>query len=239
MKTHLLPLLALALSAGGCAGIPLAEMRLPPALAEAPRQTLPIEGIGGGNSGRFYVGGWQGSFTRSEERLALFDSLVTNRAGAGFVIEGPGISWTIEAACRMREEVIAIDVISFTPAPMAYACEFSADGRPFPARFELQEVRTGLADDLSRRQRRGEIALGGEVVQIRSVHRIEGSPFEVASPIGYVFEQQGRTVGAVELNGRPRLILAGSVNEGLSRTLTIAALALALLRDPANSALGD
>jgi hypothetical protein len=229
----------LALLASACSGIPAAEMRLPPSLAEAPRQTLPIEGIGGGNRGRFYVGRWQGSFTRSEERLAIFDALVTNRGHADFVIEGPGISWTIEADCRMRERVIEVDVVSFTPAPMAYACRFTAAGEAFPARFELQEVRTGIADDLSRRQRMGEIALGGEVVQIRSVHKLEGSPFELASPIGYVFEQQGRSVGAVELNGQPRLILADPANEGLSRTLTIAALALALLRDPANSPLGD
>lgn len=229
----------LALIASACSGIPAAEMRLPPALAEAPSTVLPIEGVGGGNKGRFYVGDWQGSFTRSEERLAVFDALVTNRAGAGFAIEGPGISWTIEAACRMREKVIEVDIVSFTPSPMAYRCDFSADGRAFPARFELQEVKTGLADELSRRQRMGEIALGGEVVQIRSVHRIEGSPFDLASPIGYVFEQRGRAVGAVELNGQPRLILADRANEGLSRTLTIAAMALALLRDPANSQLGD
>ena len=144
-----------------------------------------------------------------------------------------------EATARMREKVIAMEPVSFPPSPMAYACEFSADGRAFPARFELQEVKTGLADELSRRQRMGEIALGGEVVQIRSVHTIEGSPFEMASPIGYVFEQKGRAVGAVELNGQPRLILADPANEGLARTLTIAAMALALLRDPANSPLGD
>ncbi len=237
MTIRMIPLIALL--AAGCAGLPAAEMRLPPALAEAPRQMLPIEGIGGGNRGRFYVGGWQGSFTRSEERLALFDAFVTNRAGAGFAIEGPGISWTIEADCRMREREITFDIVSFTPQPMAYACDFTADGARVPARFELQEVRTGFADALRRRQRMGEIALGGEVVQIRSVHRIEGSPFELASPIGYVFEQRGRAVGAVELNGQPRLILADPGNEGLARTLTVAALAVALLRDPANSALGE
>lgn len=233
----IVPIIA-ALLAAGCAGIAPAEMRLPPALA-AQGKVLSFEGIGGGNRGRFYVGGWQGSFTRSEERLALFDAFVTNRGHADFVIEGPGISWTIEADCRMRERLIELEPLSFTPAPMAYACRFTADGQPFPARFELQEARSGLADALSRRQRQGEIALGGEVVQIRSVHRVEGSPLELASPIGYVFEQQGRTVGAVELNGKPRLILADGADEGLSRTVTIAALALALLRDPANSPLGE
>lgn len=218
--------------------LPPAKMRLPAELAEG-GETLAVRGIGGGNTGRFTVGEWQGDFKRSEERLAIFDAFVTNRAGAGFVIAGPGISETIEADCRMRERLIEIDVLSFNPGRMAYACQFTAAGRAFPARFELQEARTGLADALSRRQRRGEIALGGEVVQIRSVHKLEGSPFAMASPIGYLFEQDGRPVGAVELNGRPRLILADPANEGLSRTLTIAAMALALLRDPADSPLGD
>ncbi len=230
--TKLVPILA-ALLVAGCSGLPAAEMRLPPALA-GQGKVLPFEGIGGGNCGRFYVGPWQGSFTRSEERLAVFDAFVTNSAAAGFVMEGPGISWTIDADCRMRERVLELAPVSLTPAPMAYACRFTADGRAFPARLELQEVREGFADALSRRQRIGEIALGGEVVQIRSVHRVKGSPFELASPIGYVFEQRGRMVGAVELNGRPRLILAEGMDEGLSRTLTIAALALALLRDPAD-----
>lgn len=239
MAMQRLALIAAALTATACNALPPAEMRLPPGLATQ-GETLRVEGIGGGNRGSFRVGGWQGSFTRSEERLALFDSLVTNRASAGFVIAGPGISDTIEADCRMRERVVELDVIVFTPQRMAYACRFTAGGgRAFPARFELQEARTGFADALSRRQRRGEIALGGEVVQIRSVHKLEGSPFEMASPIGYVFEQQGRAVGAVELNGKPRLILSDPANQGLSRTLTVAAMALALLRDPADSMLGD
>ncbi|MFM7348256.1 MAG: hypothetical protein ACKO01_02065 [Erythrobacter sp.] len=226
------------LAATAANALPAAQMRLPADLAEN-AAVLMVEGIGGGNKGRFTVGDWRGDFRRSEERLAIFDAFVTNRAGARFVIAGPGISQTIEADCQMRERLIAIDVLSFTPQRMAYACDFTAGGRVFPARFELQEARTGLADALSRRQRRGEIALGGEVVQIRSVHKLKGSPFQMASPIGYVFEQDGRPVGAVELNGKPRLILADPANESLSRTLTIAAMSLALLRDPADSALGD
>ena len=233
-----LTIFAAALLAAACSGIPAAQMRLPPALAQQ-SEVLPVEGIGGGNKGRFYVGAWQGSFTRSEERLALFDAFVTNSARAGFIMEGPGISETIEADCRMRERVVEISVVSFAPQRMAYACQFTAAGRAFPASFELREARTGFADDLSRRQRIGEIALGGEVVQIRSVHKIEGSPFEMASPIGYVFEQAGRPVGAVELNGQARLILADPANAGLARTITVAAMALALFRDPANSALGN
>lgn len=231
-------LFAAALLASGCSGLPPAQMNLPPALAQqgAP---LAIEGVGGGNTGRFYVGPWQGSFTRTQERLAFFDSVITNRGHTGFVIEGPGISWTLEAECRMHERVLEFGVVAFTPKPVSYACDFTAEGRGIPARFELQEVQEGLADALSRRQRRGEIALGGEVVQIASVHKLKGSPFELASPIGYVFEQGGKPVGAVEINGAPRLFIADPANRNLGRTLTVAAMALALFRDPANSPLSD
>ena len=139
----------------------------------------------------------------------------------------------------MRERVLDLGIMEFTPGPMSYRCEFTADGRAIPARFELQEVRSGIGGALSREERRGEIALGGEIVQIRSVHRLEGSPIEMASPIGYVFEQDGRPVGAVELNGSPVIYLADAADEGLARTIVVGAMALAVFRDPANSALEE
>lgn len=230
--------LAACILAAGCAAFPPAEMRLPPALA-AQSAPLPVEGIGGGTTGRFRVDAWQGTFERSEERLAVFETFVTNRGHADFIIAGPGISSTIEARCRMRERIIDLDILEFTPQPMAYGCDFSAEGRAFPARLELQEVRSGLAGALSRRERRGEIALGGETVQIQSVHKLAGSPIEMATPIGYVFTQGGNPVGAIELNGTPRLFVADRTDQNLARTLVIGAIALAVFWDPANSMLGD
>lgn len=235
---RILSLFAASMMATACAALPPAEMRLPPALAE---QAAPIavEGIGGRTKGRFYAGAWQGSYERSEERLALFDTVIRNSGHSGFVIEGPGISWTIEARCRMREKVLDFGLVEFTPKPMSYGCAFTANGNDIPARFELQEVRSGLGGALSRRERRGEIALGGEIVQIRSVHKLAGTALDIATPIGYVFEQQGRPVGAVELNGTPRLFIADRAGESLSRTIAIGAIALAIFWDPANSTLGD
>ncbi|WP_339825070.1 hypothetical protein [uncultured Parasphingorhabdus sp.] len=229
--------LALPLFATACGTISPVEMRLPQSLANQSAR-LPVEGIGGRMSGRFRTGDYVGVYERSEERLALFDTFIKNSDHSNFVIEGPGISATIEAECLIGERVLDFDIFEFTPKRMSYRCEFTADGRAIPARFELQEVRSGLGGLLNRRERVGEIALGGETVQIRSVHKLVGSPLEMAKPIGYVLEQNGRPVGAVELNGSPVIYIADLTDEGLSRTITIGAVALAIFWDPANSALG-
>ena len=138
----------------------------------------------------------------------------------------------LEARCRMRERSIDTGLVEVVTKPRAYGCDFTAEGRPFPAYFELQEWQSDMFKPY---ERRGEIALGGEVVQIRSLHRIQGSRLPTMAPIGYLFEQDGRPVGAVELNGKPALIVPTGTDPGLARTLTIAALALGVLYDPANS----
>lgn len=231
-------LIPLSLSAAACSLVQPAEMRLAPELA-AQSTPISIKGIGGWTHGRFHAGEFEGGYERSEERLSFFDTAIRNSGHSEFVIEGPGIGSTIEANCRMRERILDFGFVEFTPKRMSYRCDFTADGRDIPARFELQEVRTGLGGMLNRRERRGEIALGGETVQIRSVHSLAGSPIEMANPIGYVFEQEGRPVGAVETNETSRIFVGDRNDVGLRRTITIGAIALAIFWDPANSALGD
>jgi hypothetical protein len=216
-----------ALAVSACAP---AQMRLPDTFAASTRTEF--VGFSGWNRGEFTAGAYAGDYERSADRLSFFDTLRSNTARAEFTIAGPEIGSTIEARCRMRERSIDTGLVEVIYQPMAYGCDFTADGHVFPARFELQEVHS---DALKPYQRRGEIALGGEIVQIRSVHAIEGTSLPTLAPIGYVFEQDGRPVGAVELNGKPVLILPAGTAPGLARTLTIAALALGVLWDPANS----
>jgi hypothetical protein len=113
---------------------------------------------------------------------------------------------------------------------MAYRCEFRAGDRPLAASLELQEV---TSKAVNRYERRGRAALAGETVDIRSVHHIAGTSMPTSTPIGYVFEQNGRPVGAVELNGSPALIVEPGASPELRRTLTLAALALGVFWDPA------
>ena len=235
------PILACALAAGllaACESLPPARMALPSALQAGNAMTLPVDGIGGARTGRFRAGAYSGDFRRSEERLAFFDPLFEMRdGGASFTLAGPEIEGAIKADCRMQKRTLTIGVASFQTKPMAYACAFSQEGRPMPARFEVQEVHEGLGGALMREERRGEIALDDTRLQIRSVHTIAGSPFELASPIGYVFEQDGRPLGAVEVNGAPVISLAPGADAEAQRAIVIGAMALGLFWDPANSAL--
>lgn len=222
---------------GACSAFPSAQMHLPPALASS--QSEPISGIDGWTHGHFEVAGHTGHYQRSETRLILFNLFDRRSAHARFTVIGPLTGETIEADCRMRERALTFESISLTTKPMAYHCEFLSDGRPLPARFELQESVNNLAAALARYERRGEIAFGGDIVKIQSVHRLRGSPFTTEAPIGYRFEQAGRAVAAVELNGKPRLFLSEDIEPSLQQTVIIAALAVSLLWDPASSNLGE
>lgn len=226
---------ALALSA--CSTFPSAQMQLPHTLAG--QSAEPVSGITGWTHGRFQTAGYFGGYERSERRLTFFDVFDRRAGHVNFTISGPEISEVIDARCRMRERALNLGSASFTTKPMAYRCEFLSDGWPFPARFELQESVGNVAAALTRYERRGEIALGGEILGFRSVHAVQGSPMTTETPIGYVFLHRGEPVGAIELNGSPRLFSRPSLDPGVKRTMVIAGMALALLWDPADSHLGE
>lgn len=229
--------LAAGLALAGCAIAP-ARIWLPAPLLEEP--VFAFEGMGSGQQGRFRAGEYAASFTRSDTRLSLFDGLDERRGGrTGFSLEGPGIAGTLEGDCAVAQRTITIAFVSFEPEPMAYVCRFRNRGRPLAARFEVQEARTGLADRLMRRSRRGEIAFGRARLTIASVHQIEGSPIETATPIGYLFEEDGVPAGAITLNGRPSVRFARGSDADTRAAVMIAATALGVLWDPADSALGE
>lgn len=230
---------SLAALCGACASLPAAQMALPATLSRSVN-AYTIEGIGGGERGEFRVGPYSGSFRRSETRLAFFDPLIERRNGSTrFSVSGGEFEGAIEASCSMRERALTLSVISVPTRPMAYWCEFTHQGRPIPARFELQEVQEGLGSALNQRRRAGEIAFDHEVLRIRSTHALQGSPIQMASPIGYVFEQNGAVIAAVEVNGAPVLMLADGANPAQRRAALMGALALGLFWDPANSSLGE
>lgn len=215
-----------ALALAGCAS---AQMRLPDNLAAASRTEF--EGIGGWMSGRYTAGPWSGRYERSAVQLSYLDPLKENRGHSEFTLAAAG-TVPLEGRCRMRENSLDFGLLEVTTRPMAYWCEFRAEGRPLPAFLELQETTDG---PINRYERRGRIELDGERVEIRSVHHLAGTRMPTSTPIGYVFEQRGRPVGAVELNGRPALVVEPGASPELQRTLTLAALALGVFWDPANT----
>lgn len=222
------------LFAAGCASLQPARMALPPNL-QTGSERIPVTGVGGSQRGSFAAGAFSGEFSRSATRLAFFDTLYERYdSSVAFSLRGPDINGDISAECRMQERVLTLGVVSFSPKPMAYSCAFAHEGRPLPARLEIQEAHEGGA----RPVRRGEIGLDRVVLQIRSVHGVEGSPLQLASPIGYIFERDGVAVGAVEVNGAPVVVYAPETDAAERRAVLTGALALGLFWDPANAQLG-
>lgn len=218
-----------ALSLSACAGISAAQMARPAALQSA--ASIPIYGIGGGETGDFAAGQYNGSFSRSATKLSFFELYNMRDGGAKFSLRGPEFTSGIEANCVMKERTVTIDIVEFKPAPMAYGCDFRADGQRVAAMFEVQESAPGLSN---RQERRGEMMIDGAVLDIRSVHDIAGAILPVSAPIGYVFERNGVAIGGVEINGDPVVFEAAGAGAADRKAILLAAVALSVFWDPAN-----
>ncbi len=218
-----------ALSLAACAAIRPAEMARPAGLQAA--ASTPIFGIGGGERGQFTIGQNNGAFSRSATRLSFFEVYNLRDGGAAFSVSGPDFAAAVEAACTMRERSVTLDIVAFSPAPMAYRCDFRTAGQGMAARLEVQEAAPGLT---GRQERRGEVIVGDAVLAIRSVHDLAGAVLPVSAPIGYVFERNGVAVGGVEINGEPVMFEAPGVTSADRRAILLAAIALSVFWDPAN-----
>lgn len=221
---HALPALFCLCALTAC--VTAAKMVVPAELA-ARSDRVEVAGLGAGTQGRTSVLGQSLEFTRSASRLSLFDDLqVSDRGRVDFSLTPPGQT-PQSARCRMRQRSITLGVVNFDAKPFAFECELSG------AALSVQEARGGVRT--LKAERRGELRFDGRSVALRSVHEVQGGALPLAAPIGYVFEEGGRAVGAVEINGtRPVLLLPGG-DAALRQRLLQASLALALLWDPAGA----
>jgi hypothetical protein len=218
----------------GCGAIQPARMALPdPVRAVEP---VAVEGMGAGQRGQFRVGPYRGEFARSATRLELFgDVAVFDRGRTTYTVHGI-TGEPLFARCTVRQTTMTVGIVGFEPKPLAYECDFGEHGKGVGVRFTLQEGRDAGVPKTLLAERRGRIDFHGTTLTLRSVHAVEGSPLPLATPIGYVFEQDGRAVGAVELNGlAPRLWLPAG-DDDTRRAAVAAAIALAIFWDPANRA---
>lgn len=230
------------LSAGTAVALETARMALPAELSVR-AERFEAHGFGGYNRGRYRLGALGGDFTRIESRWAIFDPLYArSRAKSSYTLEGPGFESPVSAECEMKEANVTIGVVTFDPEKMTYQCTFERRGLPLAAHFVLGETKpdTVKARMLARAERRGELVVDGVHVGLASVHRYEGSRFTSQAPVGYVLEVDGRAVGAVELTDvNPVVIIASELELATRNATLMASLAVAVLRDPENSALAD
>jgi hypothetical protein len=220
MTRHSWTMLAAALLATGCAGgPPPARMLLPEPLAARPAETL--DGLGGRREGQFAIGTLGGRFERSATNLSLFERLEFDRAAARYE------AGDVRTQCRARQTAGSLGILAGALRPYTLECRF--DGG-------FSGLLTLAADDATLAapaRRSGRLAAAGTTLALRSVHGVAGSPLALDAPIGYLVEHEGRAVGAVELNGGAPRVWRPAAGEPLRDAVTHAAIALALVWDPA------
>lgn len=216
------------LATSGCASITAAQMELPEALAAV--APAPMKGVKPARRGEFELMGLQGRFERSADRLSLFDAaLEFDRMGLSYSLTVP-VDQALQASCRGRRTGAAVGVVAATPRPLEVQCDYRG---AFTARFTVTETAAAAG---TRVQRQGRMESAGAVLEVTSVHRVQGSPLPLAAPIGYTFTSNGRPVGAVEANGpatRVWITPAAQADPALRQAVQQVALSLALLWDPA------
>lgn len=219
-----------------------ARMALPEGFAER-TERLVAEGFGGLNRGDYELGPYRGEFTRIESRWAVLDPLYAqNRGRSSFTLAGPGFDEPVAASCEMRRGAVTVGVITFDPQKLTYECEFTRGGAPFDASLVLGEPKPENFRErvLALADRRGEARVGAVTLALRSVHDYAGTRLEAPLPVGYLLEVDGRAVGAIELTDvDPTLFLPTAEPSEVRAAVLVAAMGLAVLRDPAASALED
>lgn len=219
-----------------------AAIRLPDEFA-ANALRLEFTGFGGYNRGNYLGGAFKGEFTRIESRLGVFDPLlVANRGKSSFTVEDlPGLGG-LSADCRATQRVATMRVVTIDLKKLAYQCEFTGIALADEWRLVVGEPkREGFREKLlARERRRGEAFVLGQEILIDSVHNYAGSSLTSQAPLGYLLESNGVVIAVVDLlDWNPIVHLREGLADSVRHAAIVVALSLAVLRDPANSALED
>lgn len=217
-------------------------MQLPGEFA-AQATRVNAQGFGGRNKGSYTIGDYRGSFTRSETRLGIFDPLyVSSKGKSSFTFQQRAHEQTLDAECQMAKGAVTIGVVTFDPKKISYRCDFRRGGALQPANLVMGQPKAeGMKQRfLARDLRRGEFIIGTTHLTFDSVHFYKGSSLSSQAPVGYLIRSGDLVVGAVELTDwNPTLYLANDLEDDTREALLVTALAIAVLRDPADSALED
>lgn len=223
----------------------VAQMELPPGF-DAKVTRIEIKGFGGRNKGDWRLAvpsgeSYSGKFTRGESRLGIMDPLyVRNKGKSSFTISDSTGTHLLSAECAFRRGAVTVDVITIDTKKLAYECDFSGGGDA--NRLTIgQPKRDGLKQKfLAQDLRRGEAQVFGEVLTVESVHGYKGSRFTSQPAVGYLVRRGDEYVGAVELTDKnPGVYLVQDLSSNVELAVLVTGLAIAVLRDPADSALED
>ena len=209
-----------------CAAIQPAQMALPAPLAGMTPEA--VQGIGAGRSGEFQIGAQRGKFQRSRDRVDLFDTVSFDRATTRYSLTRADGS-TVQAACRGRQTTVTLGILQGAARPYTVECQWTG------ALAGAMTLGANGAQAGVRSDRTGLFSTSTTTLELRSVHQVQGSPLPLDAPIGYLITHLGQPVGAVELNGTTPRLWRPANGSALQEPVTLAALATALLWDPAGA----
>lgn len=190
----------------------------------------PLRGLVGGRSGSFRLGDAQGRHERRGDRLSLFETWARSSADVSCTLTRAD-GGEVSASCRGRQAELSAGIIAGRTQPFELHCSW----RGVDAALRLSDpggfagAHAGTSNE-----RRGALSAAGAQIELRSVHRLEGSSPPLAQPIGCVSSHRGRATGALEINGSTPRLRRPAAGDALREPVTLAALALALalLWDP-------
>jgi hypothetical protein len=217
---------AMLLMTAGCATIQPARMALPATLADATAtEQLPLQGLGGKAQGTLQVGNASGRYERSNGQLALLDALVSfNRGSARYTLQAPGTQ-ADEAECQARQTDAQRGILALPVRPWAVNCVWKSGAR---LALHAEVLAAGGTQDA----RQGRYEAAGVTLELRSVHRLQGTKLPLAQAAGYTLLHQGVVVGALELTDSTPRLWRPRAGQPHHDAVTQAALALALVWDP-------
>jgi hypothetical protein len=208
------------------------RIAMPPELTGT-TERLELRGMGGGTRGDFRLAGVPGSFTRSAERQAIFDPLlVKHRGGGSFNLAGSPLAPQLSGHCEYREREVNVGPISVTPDRLSYYCMFKRQGQPLAAELVLVDPKPALGTLHGRAERIGHLYVQGREIGIRSIHHDERGGLAGLTALGYMFEADGREIGALDVNGLNKTLYVPREPE-LREAVIAAGLALSIFWDPA------
>jgi hypothetical protein len=203
---------AVAMLMSACA-VTTARMQQPAELQGA--EPLAMGPVPGGTRGSVVAGGEAFAFERSGESISWFG---TARSSRGTLTLRRGSGDEPFLRCNARRLELERGSAAVTVKPLALGCEGPGRSLQLQERLRLQAA-----------EREGEYRTGTTVLQLRSVHRLQGSPLPLEQPAGYVLSHEGRPVAALDVaGGQPRLVLQVGGGDERRRAVLEAALVLAL-----------
>lgn len=106
------------------------------------------------------------------------------------------------------------------------ACILNQDGREKPSQLVMAKSLSADKTEL-----KGAMMDGATRIDISETHKLESTPLQVGRPTGYIFEIEGRPVGAVEVMNKGTVWLDGALPPETRSALAAASAALLLYQD--------